>query len=242
VGADFEQTGARLFPAALQPGQLSAIAALFGDGGSPGRRLSPSDLKPIIHLLGSDGPVGRIAAELLGPAARPVRAVLLDKSATANWRLGWHQDRTIAVRERVDVAGFSAWSVKAGQQHVQPPHEITARMVTLRVHVDAVDQANAPLEVLPGSHSLGRLPEAEISRLVQRLRPLVCVAGLGNVWAYRTGIVHASAEQHRPGRRRVLQIDYSADELPGGLEWALLITAQNPPRNAETLAPSASTA
>ena len=32
-------------------------------------------------------------------------------------------------------------------------------------------------------------------------------------------ILHASNAAETPRRRRVLQIDYSADDLPGGLQW-----------------------
>jgi hypothetical protein len=51
-------------------------------------------------LIGPSGCIGQIAADLLGNAARPRRALLLDISPEANWSLGWHQDRTIAVLER----------------------------------------------------------------------------------------------------------------------------------------------
>jgi ectoine hydroxylase-related dioxygenase (phytanoyl-CoA dioxygenase family) len=196
----------------------------------------------VAHLIAAAGPVGAVAAQLLGQAARPVRALLLDKSAAGNWRLGWHQDRTISVRERCDVEGFGPWSVKAGQLHVQPPHWLTERMVTLRIHIDPVDKANAPLEIVPGSHLLGRLFAEDIDRLTSTARPLRCLADAGDVWAYRTAILHASAEQRRRARRRVVQIDYCAEEFPNGLEWAPLLDAGNPSRKPATFLPSASTA
>jgi len=65
--------------------------------------------------------------------------------------------------------------------------------------------------------------EDEISVLPDRLEVISCTASPGDIWAYRTPIVHASAEQRRPGRRRVLQIDYSASDLPCELEWLPLI-------------------
>ncbi|WP_206367709.1 phytanoyl-CoA dioxygenase family protein [Sphingomonas piscis] len=172
-------------------------------------------------LITVSGDVGSIAGALLGPEARPRRALLLDKSPEVNWRLGWHQDRTISVQRRIDVPGFTAWSVKSGQLHVQPPQEITQRMITLRIHLDRVDQDNAPLRVLAGSHRLGRLTNEQVEKAATDLAEVVCLAEAGDVWAYNTAIVHASGEQQSGGRRRVLQLDYSADELPGGLEWAV---------------------
>lgn len=65
-------------------------------------------------LAGVHGAIGRIAAGRLGRQARPVRAILFDKSPATNWALGWHQDRTIIVRERRDVPGFGPWTRKRG--------------------------------------------------------------------------------------------------------------------------------
>jgi hypothetical protein len=31
-----------------------------------------------------------------------------------DWALGWHQDRTIAVMERVEADGLGPWTVKSG--------------------------------------------------------------------------------------------------------------------------------
>lgn len=41
-------------------------------------------------MLGSDGPVGRIAVARQGAGTKPVRAILFDKSPQTNWGLGWH--------------------------------------------------------------------------------------------------------------------------------------------------------
>jgi hypothetical protein len=38
-------------------------------------------------------------------------------------------------------------------------------------------------------------------------------------WLYATPILHASQSATAPSRRRVLQVEYAAKELPGGLEW-----------------------
>lgn len=176
-------------------------------------------LEGLRDFLDPDGVVGSLAADILGPRARAVRAVLFDKSPDANWSLGWHQDRTICVKRRVDIEGFGPWTTKAGMQHVAPPFDLLSRMVTLRVHLDEVDAGNAPLLIAPGSHTLGRVPIEEIEQTVQRCGTSVCLAAAGDVWAYVTPILHASEAVERPRRRRVLQMDYAAEDLPGGLEW-----------------------
>jgi len=219
----FSSIGAMHFANALSPANIGKVAALFGDGDRPGSRLTAKNVRPIAHLLHADGAIGEIASALIDPKAKPVRAILLDKSPDANWQLGWHQDRTIAVKERIEVDGFGPWSVKAGQTHVQPPHQITAGMITLRIHVDDLAADNAPLEVIAGSHHLGRLSNAQVDRLANAGPAQSCLARAGDIWAYATAIVHRSGKQQRPGRRRVLQVDFSAAELPGKLEWFELV-------------------
>lgn len=106
--------------------------------------------------------------------------------------------------------------------HVEPPFELIERMVTLRVHLDPVPADNAPLLIAPGSHRLGRLSEAAIAEAVQRCGAVPCLAERGHVWLYATPIVHASAasKAQAQAHRRMLQIDYSADQLPEPLERA----------------------
>ena len=170
-------------------------------------------------LLAQDGTIGAIAAAKLGPDTRPVRAILFDKTAPTNWALAWHQDRTICVRERGEADGFGPWTVKSGLHHVAPPFDLLARMVTLRVHLDDVPATNAPLLIAPGSQTFGRVPTGFIAEVVRRCGSRSCLANAGDVWVYATPILHASNAAIAPARRRVLQIDFAADELPGGLAW-----------------------
>ena len=97
---DLENLGAVRLPKLVSADALQDIAGLFASEG-PGKRLSSSDLAPLGSLVWHDGSLGRVAAKFLGKGAQPVRALLLEKSPTNNWRLGWHQDRTIAVQSAV---------------------------------------------------------------------------------------------------------------------------------------------
>jgi hypothetical protein len=208
--------GAQLHPAAFAPDQISALENDLGPicADRPGTRLGP-----IAGLAILVQPATAIAASILGPAARPVRAILFDKSPARNWALGWHQDRTIAVRAGIDTPGFTGWTVKSGIHHVVPPFEILARMLTLRIHLDPVGPDNAPLLIAPGSHRLGRIAESDIADVPARLGEAACFADRGDVWAYATPILHASDRAILPTRRRVLQILYAAEHLPGRLKW-----------------------
>lgn len=148
-----------------------------------------------------------------------MRAILFDKTAETNWSLAWHQDRTICVRERIAVEGFGPWTIKGGMQHVAPPFDLLTRMVTLRVHIDDVPASNAPLLIAPGSHNSGRIVVGEVEEVVRRCGTSSCIAEAGDVWLYSTPILHASEAATVPARRRVFQLDFAAEELPGGLEW-----------------------
>ena len=194
---------------------LNLILAAVDDT-KPGTRMSRnSALESWIERVG----LTAIASIRLKRAAIPVRAILFDKSLDTNWALGWHQDRTIAVAGKNEVIGFGPWSRKAGIDHVEPPFEIIEAMLTLRVHLDPVDAKNSPLLIVPGSHRLGKIRKPELSAVVDRCGIIACLADQGDVWIYRTSIVHASAASQVKARRRVLQIDFSGDQLPPPLKW-----------------------
>ena len=90
--------------------------------------------------------------------------------------------------------------------------------MTLRIHLDPVPADNAPLLVAPGSRRLGRIAEDRIEAVLAQCGTACCLAAPGDVWRYATPILHASAAGNG-SRRRVLQVDYAAAALPGGLCW-----------------------
>lgn len=127
---------------AAMPAEELATLLRFSDAvlnGQSGLRVF--DRAEVSTVLGPAGSIGRCAAALFGAAARPVRAILFDKTADNNWAVPWHQDRTIAVRARHDVPGFGPWSLKAGVVHVEPPFEIIEGMITIRAHLDEAASA-----------------------------------------------------------------------------------------------------
>jgi hypothetical protein len=216
---NLEDDGAQLFKAALSAIQLDALECALAaqPRDQAGVRLTAiPELRP---FLSSAGPVGRIPASALGSGCFPVRALLFDKSAEQNWSLAWHQDRTIAVKQRCNVNGFGPWSIKSGLIHVEPPFNILATMLTLRVHLDPVTVTNAPLLIAPGSQTRGRIPTAEINSIVHECGVISCLADAGDIWLYSTPILHASDAAVVPRHRRVLQVDYATGQLPSGLEW-----------------------
>ena len=176
------------------------------------------ELSPEVRELAASEAVRRFVTPILGESAFATRAVFFDKVPDANWALGWHQDSVIAVKSRRDVPGFIAWGQKAGVWQVQPPPEILADMLAIRVHLDDCGPDNGPLRVLPGSHRHGWL-DREISQWKQRVRDVTCTVPAGGIVAMCPLTLHASSKAIRPGHRRVIHIEYANVELPGRLEW-----------------------
>ncbi|HEX8915702.1 MAG TPA: phytanoyl-CoA dioxygenase family protein, partial [Humisphaera sp.] len=172
-----------------------------------------------VRQLAQTTAVRGLAQSIVGPGARVVRAIPFDKSPASNWKVAWHQDLSIAVRERADVPGYGPWSVKAGVPHVQPPADLLGRMVTVRVHLDDCGEANGPLQVLPGSHAAGALSPEQVADWRGRVPPVPCLVPAGGAVVMRPLILHASSPATAAGRRRVVHLEWSADELPGGLAW-----------------------
>ena len=178
---------------------------------------------PEVGRLAASPPVMAIVAAILGPGAFVVRGLFFDKTPTANWNLPWHQDVTVAVKERREVVGFGPWTLKAGIHHAHAPEELLARMITIRLHLDHCGPENGPMRVLPGSHAHGRLAPGEINRWAQRAGELAvdCLVPAGGAVLMRPLLLHASAAATAEGHRRVIHLEYAAEPLPEGLEWSV---------------------
>ena len=177
------------------------------------------DRSPAVRALAASREVRSVAEAVLGPACFAVRAILFDKTPTANWTVVWHQDLTIAVRTRAPVAGYGPWSEKDGVPHVQPPAELLERMLAVRVHLDDCGAANGPVRVLPGSHRVGRLSATAIDSWRAGAEPVDCLAERGAILAFRPLVLHASSPASEAAHRRVVHIEFAAEELPEPLAW-----------------------
>jgi ectoine hydroxylase-related dioxygenase (phytanoyl-CoA dioxygenase family) len=156
---------------------------------------------------------------VLGAECFVVRGILFDKTPEANWKVAWHQDLTIAVREPREAPGFGPWSEKAGIPHVQPPAEVLERMLTVRVHLDDCGPENGPVQVIPSSHAMRRLAPEQIDAWRERAAAVACTSPRGGALVMRPLILHASSPATLPAHRRVVHLEFAAGDLPHGLEW-----------------------
>jgi len=172
-----------------------------------------------VRDLATSAAVRQVAEAVLGPHCFAVRGILFDTTAAANSKVMWHQDLTIAVHSRVITAGFGPWSEKAGVTHVQPPIEILERMLAVRIHLDDCGPENGPVRVLARSHRVGQLSASAIDAWRNGSPSVDCVAERGAILALRPLILHASSQATVPGHRRVVHLDFAAEELPEPLAW-----------------------
>jgi ectoine hydroxylase-related dioxygenase (phytanoyl-CoA dioxygenase family) len=177
------------------------------------------NVAPVIRDFAASGAVRKLVEPIVGEKAQVMRAIFFDKTPEANWKVPFHQDLTIAVREQRDVDGFTAWTRKANIFHVQPPDSVLENIVSLRVHLDDTDELNGALRVVVGSHRFGRLSASEIQNLKEAGEIVTCRIGKGGAMLMRPLLLHASSAATNAFHRRVLHFEFSSVELPKGLQW-----------------------
>jgi hypothetical protein len=144
------EAGRVWFRRVLDEGELRNLEASCATGDKPGRRI----------MTAAPSALNSIAQQLL-PNARPVRVVAFDKSDSNNWTLPWHQDRVVALNQRIETPGFTNWTNKAGIWHAEPPIELLERMLFARIHLDPADTENGCLQLALGTIRTARLPRTK---------------------------------------------------------------------------------
>lgn len=218
---DLTTQGYRLIPGVIDAADITKLCAEVSqlDSSLRGGTRNLLAKSALVNELAKDSPIKELADNLLAGAAFPVRALFFDKVPESNWKVPWHQDTTIAVRERNNVSGFSGWSEKEGIPHVHPPADVLAGMIALRLHLDDCGPGNGPLRVIPGTHTAGILTANQIETIRSQQSEIFCCAYAGDILAMRPLLLHASSPAKSPAHRRVIHIEYACQPLPGGLRW-----------------------
>jgi ectoine hydroxylase-related dioxygenase (phytanoyl-CoA dioxygenase family) len=199
----------------------SSLPAVIGAGHGGVRNLITH---PTVVALLSHERLGKFLWTLIGRDLVAVKATLFDKTTEANWRVQWHQDRTVAVKERLDVQGYGPWSTKSGALHVEAPEEVLAQMLAIRIYLDECGPENGPLRVVRGSHHLGKLTAEDIEQVVADGPIMDLPVRRGGFLLMRPLLVHASAAARAPEHRRVLHIEFAPKEAISPLKWHETVT------------------
>jgi len=118
----------------------------------------------------------------------------------------------------VEAPGFGPWSIKEGVVHVRPPAEVLDAMLTVRINLDPNDESNGPLLVAPGTHQSG-IRSGPLDTSEFESSKIACITHAGGVVLMRPLLFHASRKSLRPHHRRVLHIEFAAQDLPHPLRW-----------------------
>lgn len=186
-------------------------------GGAGTRHVRIDGIK---NLLAPTGTVGALADELL-PKAHPVRVTVFNKSNDQNWLVPWHQDRVIAVRDKHDLAGYSAWTKQGDYWHCEPPIEAFKKSLFIRIHLDELTTENGAMQIASASHLNGFVPAGNARGLAENCEIETGECKAGDLLACNSLILHRSGKSKTNSRRRTIRIDYSAFDLPEPLEWAI---------------------
>jgi ectoine hydroxylase-related dioxygenase (phytanoyl-CoA dioxygenase family) len=172
----------------------------------------------LVRVIAGSDEVRRPVASVLGADCFAVRGIFFNKSPKANWKVTWHQDCVIAVREKLNIKGWGPWSSKADVVHVRPELAVLRQMLAIRIHLDDCGEDNGPLRVIPHSHQDGFLSDAEIQNRSKE-NAVVCVVLRGDTILMRPLLLHSSPPAMRPSNRRVVHLEFAAAELPHAAKW-----------------------
>lgn len=174
-------------------------------------RLWPEVVRLVRHSRLRD-----LLLELLGPDAGLVRGLYFDKPPGRGWALPWHKDYNIAVRSHGRIGQFKKPTTKAGVPHVEAPESLLRRMVTVRIHLDEMNDNNGPLRVIPGSHLSDEVAESPARP------PVVIHCQAGDAFLMRPLLTHASSHcvPDCNRHRRIVHLECAFEPvLPDGYQW-----------------------
>jgi hypothetical protein len=169
--------------------------------------------------------VARTIHRQVGPRAGLVRILYFDKPPGQGWSLSLHRDKTIAVAQHhVPADPFSKPTVKADVPHVEATEQLLRKMLTLRIHLDPMCDANGPLVVVPGSHQ-------DLSKTCDQASiPIYC--GAGDLFVMRPLLLHGSraASPETKLHRRVVHLEVAESEtLPIPYRWNKFVSVNSLP-------------
>ena len=161
----------------------------------------------------------------VGPRAGVVRILYFDKPPGQGWSLSLHRDKTIAVAQHhLPAEPFAKPTVKADVPHVEATEELLRKMLTLRIHLDPMCDANGPLVVVPGSHH-------DLSKICDQASvPIHC--GAGDLFVMRPLLLHGSraASPETKLHRRVVHLEVAPSEtLPSPYRWHTFASVSSTP-------------
>ncbi|CAN5202796.1 hypothetical protein BH10PSE17_BH10PSE17_08280 [soil metagenome] len=216
----FESAGFATVRDVLSPSDCDSLTMQLASmhHGAPGQRMHLDNAwcrSMAVRLRSSDA-----LASLIPAGHVAVQCISFEKSGALNWLVPAHQDLSIPVARRVEHDDLIGWSLKDECLFVQPPEPVLRSLVVVRLSLDACGDDDGPLEVVPGTHALGRVPAREIRALRRGSTAVRCTHSRGDAFVMRPLLIHASSKATGSSRRRVLHFVYGPRQLPCNLQWS----------------------
>ncbi len=145
------------------------------------------------------------------------KAIFFNKPSKTNWFVGYHQDISISVKNKIEAEGFSNWTNKNNQLGVIPPKEILENTVTIRIHLDETNETNGALKVIPKTHTKGIIRVDESFKKETLGVEQLCSVEKGGVMLMKPLLLHASSKSISEFDRRVIHLEFCNKEVP--MEW-----------------------
>lgn len=218
AASSFHESGRLWLRGALEEEDLAILDSACAANTAAGTRISASDA--LTQVLGKSGKVAQAISPVMA-GVFPTRIVAFDKTAKSNWGVSWHQDRIIAVSEKVDHPKFSNWSHKAGIWHCEPPTEVLGEMLFLRLHLDDETAASGPMKIAVGSHRRGKVSSSDAAMVANECSIETCLGKRGDILVLNMLTLHCSQKAKKVSSRRVLRVDYAQSPLPVPLRWSV---------------------
>ena len=173
---------------------------------------------PSIEKILFNDALKKVLESFLGKHYFVVKSIYFDKPEESNWFVAYHQDLTISVDKKLEIEGFSNWTVKQNQFSVQPNEEILKSIFTIRIHLDNTNEENGALKVIPKSHNEGvvRLDTFDF----KNHKEISCNVPKGGIMIMKPLLFHASNKTTNKERRRVIHLEFSNINLPKELSWS----------------------
>ena len=214
----FDEDGFQVLPTLLSDAELAHVDAAMVGRSEVGARdlLDEAWCAALARRLQADTSLTAV----LPTTHVAVQCTSFEKSRDRNWLVPLHQDVAIPVAARVEHPALTGWSNKGGTWFVQPPVDLLARLVAVRLHIDLCGVGDGPLNVVAGSHLQGRLDEAQAIALRDARGTVACPVPRGGAMLMRPLLLHASSKATGTSRRRVLHFLFGPRQLPLCLAWA----------------------
>lgn len=173
---------------------------------------------PSVEKILFNDALKKVLESFFGKQYFVIKSIYFDKPEESNWFVGYHQDLTISVDKKIDVEGFSNWTLKQNQFSVQPKKEILDTIFTIRIHLDDTNEENGALKVIPNSHKEGvvRLDTFDFQNSEEKF----CNVKQGGIMIMKPLLFHASNKTVNNTKRRVIHIEFSNITLPKELSWS----------------------